>query len=294
MVEEHGLVDRLKHLHAVAVELFHPHRVVFHHVPKCGGTSIGRALRKRFILSQATIAPESSFRAIETFTGIRDRERLLIQVLDLREQMLLYHLFEDVHCISAHVRFSTVAHEAFRSSYKFVTVLREPVARFISHYRWSHGKPDAHGRIDEAFETFLGTERAKRLGATYVEYFCGLPKEADIRSEHAIASAIRNLGRMDVVGRLDRLDIFKKKIRRKLDIIVRIGHENSAAARSNAPTPDLSPALRARIAEICEPDIAVWEAVTHLSSAQMDTGLRHWSCHGAIRARPPDASPPNG
>lgn len=203
---------------------------------------------------------------MEAFSGSRDREALLIDVLDFREQMLLYHLFEDVHCISAHVRFSAPAHERFRSTYKFITILRDPVSRFLSNYTWSYGKPGAHARIEEPFREFLKTERARRLGATYVEFFCGLPKTADIRSEDAIDSAVANLARFDVVGRLDQLPAFEASIAETLGIRLKIGHENRATRRSAASEAMDDPQLRAEVMALCAPDLAVWERYSALRS----------------------------
>ncbi len=260
------LIDHVKRLRTATVERLHPQRVVFHHVPKCGGTSVGRALRKRYILSQATVSPESSFKAMEAFTGSLHREALLIDVLDFREQMLLYHLFEDVHCISAHVRFSAPAHERFGSRYKFITILRDPVSRFLSNYTWSYGKPDAHARIEEPFGEFLKTERAKRLGATYVEFFCGLPKSADIRSEEAVDAALANLAKFDIVGRLDDLPAFEADIARTLGVRLKIGHENRATRRTAASEAMDDPLLRAEVMALCAPDIAVWERYAALRS----------------------------
>jgi Sulfotransferase family len=262
-----SLVDNLKSIRHDLRDRVVPQRFVFHHVPKCGGTSVGRALRMRYLLSQATVTPEASFRAFEAFTGRSDREQMLIDVLDLREQMLLYHMFEDVHGISLHVRFSNVAHARFRDRYKFVTVLRDPVARFVSHYHWSYGKPEAHARIEETFEDFLETGRARRLGATYVEFFSGLPKEADITSEAAIAAAIGNLGKFDVVGNLTDLDRFQNEIRAALGIRVRIGHENARTTRPGTRNELADPGLRARIEALCAPDLAVWKAMFPESAA---------------------------
>ena len=256
-----GLVDHAKALRTAATDRLHAQRVVFHHAPKCGGTSVGRALRKRYLLSQATVIPESSFRALEAFRGGGERERLLVEVLDLREQMLLYHLFEDVRCVSAHVRFSAAAHARFAERYRFVTILREPLERFWSHYRWSHGKPHAHARIEEPFEAFLETESARRLGATYAEYFSGLPSDADFRSQEAIDAAVANLGRFDAVGRLDDLPAFEESLRAALGVRVRVGHENRGrpgAGRSTVERPD----LRDRVAALCAPDLAIWHRVT--------------------------------
>lgn len=186
---------------------------------------------------------------------------MLIDVLDLREQMMLYLMHEGVHCVSLHVRFSEVAYNQFKDQYKFITVLREPVSRFVSHYLWSYGKPDAHARICEDFEEFLNTPRARRLGATYVEYFCGLPKDEDITSPVAIESAISNLKRMDVVGRLDDLRVFEGQLKEELGVRIRIGHENKMRQPSSKKNEIMTPELLERVRELCAPDIAVWEAI---------------------------------
>ena len=253
-----GLVDRVKSARAAAIERLHAQRVVFHHPPKCGGTSVGRALRRRYLLSQATVVPEASFRALEAFRGGGDREALLVDVLDLREQMLLYHLFEDVRCVSAHVRFSAAAHDRFADRYRFVTILREPTARFRSHHRWSYRKPHAHARIETPFEEFLETERAWRLGATYAEYFSGLPKDADFCSPEAVDAAVRNLGKFDAVGRLDDLPAFEERLRAILRVRIRIGHENKARPESDPSAAD-RPDLAAKVRELCAPDLAIWD-----------------------------------
>jgi len=254
-------IDNAKRLRTWLLEKNCPQRVVFHHVPKCGGTSVGRALRKRYLLSQATVTPEASFRAFEAFSGRSDREQMLIDVLDLREQMMLYHLFEDVRCVSLHVRFSEVAHRAFKDKYKFVTVLREPVSRFISHYFWSVNKPSAHARIEEGFAEFLQTPRARRLGATYVEYYCGLPKDVDTASDMAISAAVANLKKFDVVGRLDDIPSFEFGLHQELGVRVRVGHENKATPARSSSKHDISKELRERVVELCAPDLAVWKAV---------------------------------
>jgi hypothetical protein len=255
-----GIVDQAKALRATATERLLPQKFVFHHIPKCGGTSVGRALRKRYLLSQATVTPESSFRAFEAFTGRTDREQMLVDVLDLREQMLLYHMYEGVRGLSLHVRFSERAHARFSDGYKFVTILREPLERFVSHYHWSHNKPHAHAHIDEDFLTFLDTDRAKRIGSTFVEYLSGLPKEIPPYSGEAIAAAVANLAHFQVVGRLDRLDLFEQDLKRELGVRVRIGHENKGKLQT-VRKPELDdPVLRSRIEDLCAPDLAVWNA----------------------------------
>ncbi|TFL16374.1 sulfotransferase family 2 domain-containing protein [Jannaschia formosa] len=256
-----GIVDVAKSMRRSVLDRALPQRFVFHHVPKCGGTSVGRALRKRYLLSQATVTPESSFRAFETFTGRSDRERMLVDVLDLREQMLLYLMYEDVRCISLHVRFSKAAYETFRDRYRFVTILRDPVVRFVSHFNWSYGKVGVHGRIEEPLEEFLGTARARQMGSSYGEYFSGLPSDADFGSAEAVERATQNLAHFSVVGRLEDLDGFRTQLSDALGIRVRIGHENRGRAGSKSlRVDDLSPEIQDEIRRLCAPDIAVYQA----------------------------------
>jgi hypothetical protein len=226
-----GLIDRAKSVRRKLVDRLLPQRFVFHHVPKCGGTSVGRALRKRYLPSQATVLPEQSFRAFEAFTGRGDREQMLVDVLDLREQMLLYLMYGDTRCVSAHVRFSQAAYDNFSNSYKFITILREPVSRFLSHYNWSRNKPGAHGEITD-----------------------------DLRTEVAVDRAVANLGRFDVVGRLDDLDAFTGAVRQRLGFRIRIGHENkNRAAGGGIKAQDLSADQMQIVREHCAPDIAIWQ-----------------------------------
>lgn len=252
-------VDQAKSFRQVALDRVLRQRFVYHHIPKCGGTSVGRALRKRYILSQVTVAPEPSFRAFELFHGSYDRDKMLIDVLDLREQMLLYHMFDDVRGISLHVRFSEKAYQAFKDRYKFITMLRDPVQRFVSHYYWSFNKPNAHARIEEKFEAFLDTPRAKRLGSTLVEYLCGLPKEVPTDAPEAIEAAIANLSKFAVVGDIGDTQKFEHDVKDSLGVRVSVGHENKRRAIAQREKPTDKPELRERIEELCGPDLQVWK-----------------------------------
>ena len=254
-----GLIERARWMHGAALDRVCPQRIVFHHVPKCGGTSVGRALRKRYLLSQGTVTPEESFRAFADATARTDREAMLVDVLDLREAMLLYLMHHDVRGIAAHVRFSDAAHSRFADRYAFVTLLRDPVSRFLSHYDWSHNRPGAHAHIPEDFDAFLETPRAARMGAIYAEYFSGLPKEADMRSGAAVARAVANLGRFDVVGRLDDLPGFGALLQDRLGLRLRIGHENRTPKPAVTRRDALSADQRRKVEALCAPDTAVWE-----------------------------------
>lgn len=250
-----GSVERARSLLGAARGKLHPARVVFHHAPKCGGTSVGRALRKRYLLSQTTVLPEATYAAEAALApGVAPAElRLRAEVL--RERMLLYHLAAGVDCISAHVRFSEAAWRTYGDDVRFITMLREPEARFLSHYRWSHGRPEGYAHIPDAFAPFLESNAAEALGAFYVFFFSGLPPDADMRSAEALERAKANLERFHVVGFLDRMPAFRAAVRAKVGVRLRVGHEN----RAQAPMPHGLDDHRDRIAALTAPDRAFFD-----------------------------------
>jgi hypothetical protein len=260
--------DLAKSLHGRAVDLLCGPGIVFHHVPKCGGTSVGRSLRRAYILSQGTVTPVESEKAFNAAQSSGARTGVG-HVSELREMMLLYMLYSDVRCVSAHIPFSNAAFECFSDRYSFVTLLRDPVDRFISNYYWNHSRPDAYFRIVESFNDFLGTERARQMGSTYVRYFCGEPGQSFTRKH--VDAAIANLRRLHGVGFLDDVAHFETILRALTGKGLVIGSENIAntSARRHAI---LSGPLRDRVLEICGPDRDIWEAVQD---------LRNRTVHGA-------------
>ena len=247
-----SLVDSARSTISKARQRLHPNRIVFHHVPKCGGTSVGRAIRKRFLLSQATVLPEATYRAEEMLDPSASAAELLARAEELRERMFLYHLAAGVDCVSAHVRFSDAGWAAYGEKAKFVTILREPVARFISHYRYSHCRPGAHGHIPEDFETFLNGPAARQFGAFYTYFFSGLPSTADMTTGEALDRAKANLAKFHVVGFLDDTPGFESAIKAQVGVRIRIGHENKA----RAPKPSGDREFADLIDEITQPDQA--------------------------------------
>lgn len=262
-----SLVEWGKTVHRRLTDLLCQQRIVFHHVPKCGGTSVGRSLRRAYILSQGTVTPEESFEAFTAVAGRADRKQVIGDELEFREMMLLYLLYSDIRCVSAHVPFSDIAYEKFHGKYLFVTLLRDPVERFVSHYSWSHNRPNAHGHISEEFEDFLSTERAKALGSAYVRYFCGRPGLTPADVSAAIEMAVRNLRRLDHVGFLDEMVRFQGALQHLTGKQLRIGRENVGKTRSMRESV-MEGRLKQKVLDVCAPDREIWEAVQDLRSSR--------------------------
>ena len=256
------MLNIIKKIHQRSIDITLPQRFVFHHVPKCGGTSVGRALRKRYLLSQGTVKPDESFWAYESINGNYKKDQMLIDVAAFREQLFLYLLYDDVRGIALHVPFSDIAYENFSHKYKFITVLREPVSRFISHYFWSYMRANDHARIEEELDQFLETPRARRMGASYVEYYSGQPTAPDLSEPYLIEKSISNLqNRFALVGSLDDLTDFRHQLKKQIGVSVRFGRENNSKRIQQEVTGTVMSTLRERLNEVCAPDIAVWRSV---------------------------------
>jgi hypothetical protein len=260
-----SMVELGKSLHRRATDLLCGRRLVFHHVPKCGGTSVGRALRSSYLLSQGTVTPEESLKAFAAAN--RGEETTAIgDVFQLREMMLLYMLYSDVRCISAHIPFSNAAFSRFEKNYAFVTLLRDPVDRFISNYLWSHKRKDAEGHVPESFEDFLATPRASQMGSVYLRYFSG--ESTGRLHPRQISSAINNLHRMSFVGFLDDIPHFEAGLRTLTGKRLRIGKEN--VGRTGGRREEImSGPLRDKVLAACEPDREIWEAVQDLRKCRV-------------------------
>ena len=255
-----SMTDIAKSMHRRAADLLCGDRIVFHHVPKCGGTSVGRTLRRAYMLSQGTVTPEASQNAFDAVQQGREAGASG-NVAQLREMMLLYMLYSDTRCVSAHIPFSNVAFERFAGTYQFVTLLRDPVDRLISNYYWSHQHPGGVAHIPQPFDEFVLSKRARQVGATYVRYFCGEPVQ-EFTAKH-VDAAIRNLRRMDCVGFLDEVGRFEAALRKLTGKRLKIGKENvrNTGAKRNAI---LAGAMREKALAACAMDREVWDAVQDL------------------------------
>jgi hypothetical protein len=158
----------------------------------------------------------------------RDETWIRNATLDFREKQLLCFLFDDVRCIAGHVPFCETAYDLFKERYNFITTLREPVSLIISLFFYDATSSEDRWRFDGNIEAFLETPRAALFGTAYAHFFSGLPPDCDPQSRAVIERAKANLGRFTVVGLVDNMANFERRLRDTLGIRLRIGHRNKA------------------------------------------------------------------
>lgn len=233
--------------------------VAFVHVPKCAGRSVERGLRRSYRLSRGHV------HAGVTFTHARglmdreittqdDRQTALQMASDQRAAVYAYQLASGIKCVTGHAPVNAETLRLYGDSHLFVTVLREPVARFISHFNYSY-QSGGQGTIDLELGDFLKTARARTFGAMYAKYFAHGSATAPEAAEAEIRDCLERFG---VVGFVDDMPRFESNVRAALGRKISFGHVNSTAQRRKPKPAPIDEAMKDEISRICAPDIAIY------------------------------------
>lgn len=206
-------------------------KVMFVHVPKCGGISIDRALRQALAKpNEAKIRRKpmlaSSLYHFEGNLGSIDGQSEFSEFHAKNVQdILTYHLNLKWNYVSGHTPVNKKLLEHYSSEYKFVTLLRNPIDRFISNYIFNKVSNDtnfmlpAKGtcKLDKASiwteaGDIINSTRGWHLAHTMSLFVTGrYPKDeqdaADMQEE-----VLSNLKQFAVVGFLDDMSNFEKQL----------------------------------------------------------------------------------
>lgn len=230
--------------------------IFFLHIPKTGGSSVDRALKLAYWIDYARINSIYAYDAAKTTYPEDSNISTEDYVHYLHQSMTAYEMAKEVSYISAHAPFCSHLWEKYRDRYQYVTLLRNPVKRYLSHYFFNvYKKNDDSYRINEDLATFIETPRGKGLGHLYVKYLGGVASQENYRSQEAVTRAKENLACFSAVGILENLEKFKATVKQNLGIALRIPHTN----KNPASVTETDPQILEKIAQICEPDIAVYE-----------------------------------
>jgi len=249
---------------------------VFHHVPKCAGVSVYSSLAHCYWPNKVRpVIPRPSYTAARAteimgthFTDLGAENTHFFDSVQLfRQYMLLYNLEAGASFSGGHVHYSPRIHDRFRNTHLFVTVLREPVSRFLSQYFYS-SKSASHDRIDMTLEQAVETLGPK-WGAAQVAYFADVGANLSSTPTEAVARAKTNLARLDVVGLVENLPAFARSLGRALETPLFLQHANRSPTKRR-PEDTIPAGLMDKIRELCQPDIELYEHARKLYASSSD------------------------
>jgi hypothetical protein len=222
-------------------------RLIFFHVPKCGGTSVREALRRSFTyygLGEANLDPQASRRAAASLGD---------DLLDFRERWLAFQVERGrSHLIVGHFPFSHAV-AASGEKWTLLTLLREPASQLLSEFFFNRDRKNAvHFAIPSStkLKPWLESEAASDIGARFVEYFTDAELRRHPDTPEAIEAAKRNLLSFHALGVVEQMDAWRTQIRQVT------GHDLTLAHLNISPT-----SVLARESEIDEEAVALAEAV---------------------------------
>ncbi len=276
------LINRLGYdvkLHRVGKAQQNQAKFAFVHVPKSGGISIDLAMREQLAKpGEARFSREGAIEmSLATFgQGINNLDSIA-QFSDHHAQqlngLLAYHLAQNWQYISGHVSTNQHIIKSFAQQYHFITVLREPVSRFISNYIYNKltnslpimapnnlNSDNLIAEVDHILAHRRGWQMANVMSMCITGRFAKDVADAQkIQSEFA-----DNLAAYKVVGFLDNLDSFSKQIKQLSNKQINIGNHNTTDSfldekkqhvKSTLQNYFNEPNIKAQLEHLCRFDI---------------------------------------
>jgi hypothetical protein len=248
--------------------------IFYLHIPKCGGVSVGQAIASKYLSLDfrndkgiVNLNAPLSRQVIEITEGLRypDETDDDYLILSFREKLLLYYMSQsNSKFISGHFPFSEGACQQHGEKFKLVTVVRDPVKRWISSYFFNRFKADDHMKVRDELEVYVDSHFGISQGYELVKFIGEANKEGDYTSYEVIERAKDCLKRFSVIGFLEDLDDFVKNFEDRFLVNLQIEKKNKNPASKDYQESVVSPGLLEKISAICQPDIEVYEFASNL------------------------------
>jgi hypothetical protein len=230
-------------------------KIVFIHVPKCGGVSVGGGIKNAYGFWYNL--RNKGFAGVNHKASKKASEILDEPLYQIRRKILIYTLSQpNNRFVKGHVGINKVILNEFHDDWNFITILRDPVERWYSEYFYNRFKDSDHFATNLELEEYVSSQAGIQNGLKYITYFSG-NKNSNRRN---IEEAKQNLAKFSIVGILEDLSTFKNGFKSVFGSNLQIPHKNSNPAPRHVRE-DIPASIHEKVIELCKPDIEIYNWV---------------------------------
>ena len=236
-------------------------KICYIHVAKCGGTSVVDAILNQYRLTDRLLR-KNQFVNVNASASAKGSEILNQDFWCYREKILTYFLsVESNKFIYGHFPFSDLAAKRYQKEWNFISVLRDPIDRWFSHYFFNRHKKDQHFKTKLSLEEYVDTEDGQSLGMLYHRIFNGTFDNIFEDSKDTYQKAIGNIEKLSCIGVVEHMNVFYRDFYKKFGVKLRIPHKNKNPLSKKDRLNQISGSVLKNVKKICEPDIRIYKYV---------------------------------
>lgn len=227
--------------------------LAFIHLPKCAGTSLRNAISRCYPASRVTHLRSGESKLSAEF--------LDTHLLTYRRGLLVYELICGQNAgrgrfLTGHYPIDPEICGRWSADWNFITVLREPVSRWLSHYFYAH-KSDSPFSIQESLEEFVESDRGRGVGKLYLNHLGGLDEQES--TDARVEAACRTLDEMALVGTIEDYARFADGFQSRFGRPLKIARANANPVSRSRQEQEVTPAIRRKIEDLCHADRLIYD-----------------------------------
>lgn len=190
-------------------------KIIFHHIPKCGGTSIVTSLVMAYYPFRFLRYGRKGFSGLlNAHAATQAAQMNNYDRYQFRRSLLTYEGEKGSSpLISGHYPFNHQFYDQHKTDWNFITLLRDPLERWYSEYYWNKHKDHEYQKTDLSIEEYLQSEDGLMNTRSFINYFSKSNDHAGQPTSGDVQEALNTLEKMQVVGILENLPKFKSSMK---------------------------------------------------------------------------------